>query len=96
MNSLSDVFIYIVDDWNTEAVREGTRLGFESAYVKVHKEWEIFGNTQKVNDEIHYDPDWWNGYYIAVCEKPYGFVYPEEEIDIKPLWITISGTIGET
>lgn len=95
VNTLDDVFIYIVDDWNTEAVREGTRAGFESAFIKVHKEWEMFGNIQMIDGNRHHDPDWWNGYYVAVCEKPFGFVYPEDDIDIKPLWVTISGTIGE-
>lgn len=95
LNNLSDIFIYIVDDWNTEAVRDGTRAGFEAGFVKVHKEWEIHANTQVVDGQFRYDPDWWNGYYIAVCEKPYGFLYPENNLDEKPIWIKITDTIGE-
>lgn len=94
LNNLADVFIYIVDDWNDEIVREGTRLGFESSYVKVHKEWEIFSEVKMIGKEKHYDKDWWNGYYIAVCEKPYSFFLPEQE-PTKEMWCTITDSIGE-
>jgi hypothetical protein len=94
LNNLADVFIYIVDDWNDPIVREGTRLGFESSFVKIHKEWEIFSEVKMIGKERHYDKDWWNGYYIAVCEKPFGFFLPEEEPS-KELWCSITETIGE-
>lgn len=94
LNNLADVFIYIVDDWNDETVREGTRLGFESSFVKIHKEWEIFSEVKMIGKEKHYDPNWWNGYYIAVCEKPFGFFLPEEEPS-KELWCSVTDTIGE-
>lgn len=94
INCLADVFIYIVDDWNDETVREGTRLGFESSFVKIHKEWEIFSEVKMVGREKHYDKNWWNGYYIAVCEKPFGFFMPEED-SMKELWCSVTDKIGE-
>lgn len=94
VDTLEDVFIYIVDDWNTEEVRKGTRFGFESSEIKVHKEWEIFANIQTIDGDVHYDSDWWNGYYIAVCEKSPTSVFIEDD-DVKSSWITISKTIGE-
>ena len=51
LNNLADVFIYIVDDWNDPIVREGTRLGFESSFVKIHKEWEIFSEVKMIGKE---------------------------------------------
>lgn len=95
LNNLADVFIYVVDDWNDSIVREGTRIGFQSSFVKVHKEWEIFSEVKTINKEKHYDKHWWNGYYIAVCEKPYAFMLPEENDEIKDLWCTIYDRIGE-
>ena len=60
---LDDVFIFIVDDWNSDDVKKGTRRAIDLTGVKVHKEWELPAN---------YNGDrelWWNGYYVAVCEK---------------------------
>ena len=94
INNLADVFIYIVDDWNNDIVREGTRLGFESCGVKIHKEWEIFSEVKMINNVKHYDPDWWNGYYIAVCEKPADLFMTDVEIT-KEMWCAVSDTIGE-
>ena len=94
INNLADVFIYIVDDWNNDIVREGTRLGFESCNVKIHKEWEIFSEVKYINNVKHYDPDWWNGYYIAVCEKPANSFMTDVEIS-KEMWCAVSDTIGE-
>jgi hypothetical protein len=62
---LSDVFILIVDDWNHEPVRKGTYEGFLQTNLKVHKQW-IMESTQSERY------GWWNGYYIAVCEKRTG------------------------
>lgn len=93
LNNMAECFIYIVDDWNDATVREGTKLGMESSFVKVHKEWEIFSEPKKINGETHYDKDWWNGYYIAVCQKPLDFLSPEEYTDIKPVWGTITADI---
>jgi Methyltransferase domain len=61
--TLADTFIYIVDDWNWEPSRAGTRRAIADLGLKIHKEWELF-NEGGGNKEA-----WWNGLYIAVCEK---------------------------
>ena len=95
LNCMADTFIYIVDDWNDATVREGTREGFGASFVNVVKEWEIFSTITENNGQKSYDKDWWNGYYVAVCQKPYAFLLPDDDTDIKSRWFTISDTIGE-
>lgn len=55
---MAGVFIYIADDWNHSGTRAGTPKGIAAANLKIVKSWEL----EKT-------PDWWNGLYIAVCEK---------------------------
>lgn len=61
--TLANKFIFIVDDWNHEPAREGTRKALGDLEILVHKEWELFNKGSGNRDE------WWNGLYIAVCEK---------------------------
>jgi hypothetical protein len=61
IDSMSDVFIFIVDDWNHAPARSGTKLGLEKTNVKVHKEWEL--NTEKTGK------GWHNALYVAVLSK---------------------------
>lgn len=76
-DNLSDIFILIIDDWNYDPVKVGTRLGIQETNLKIHKEWELPANSyhkQTINgQEVEiFDGDrhqWWNGYYVAVCEK---------------------------
>jgi hypothetical protein len=63
-NTLADTFIFMVDDWNWEPTRVGTRRAIADLNLKIHKEWELF-NVGGGNKE-----EWWNGLLIAVCEKP--------------------------
>lgn len=63
-DNLSDVFIFIVDDWNDEATKVGTRSAYQKTNTIVHKEWQFPTNFNRDIDS------WWNGYYVAVCEKP--------------------------
>jgi hypothetical protein len=60
---LADQFIYIVDDWNYEPARVGTRQGIEELGLTIHKEWEMFTDRNGATES------WWNGFYVAVCEK---------------------------
>ena len=60
---LEDIFILIVDDWNDERARVGTRTGFKLNNITVHKQWELFSRVNGDKDT------WWNGFYVAVCEK---------------------------
>ena len=68
INNLSDVFIFIVDDWNFPDAKIGTRLGIQETNIKIHKEWELQANVvaNYGNGDLK---NWWNGYYVAVCEK---------------------------
>lgn len=65
---LDDVFIAIVDDWNWEMVREGTRKAFKKLNYKILYEREL---PAKWNEETQsFDlENWWNGFYIAVIRR---------------------------
>lgn len=61
---LADPFVAVVDDWNWEDVREGTReafaeLGYEAAF---EVELPALSNGDLEN--------WWNGLWVAVVRKP--------------------------
>lgn len=60
---LDDVFIAIVDDWNWDQVKRGTKNAFQFLKYEILYESERFstGNGDRIN--------WWNGFYIAVVRK---------------------------
>ncbi len=58
-----DVFIAIVDDWNWEAVREGTYSAFTKLNYEICFDQALYTNKEG-------DPEsWWNGIYVAVIKK---------------------------
>ena len=62
--TLDDLFIYIVDDWNRETVREGTfkaikKLNYDILYQESLPATPEIGDTER----------WWNGLYVAVLRK---------------------------
>jgi hypothetical protein len=63
IDGMKDVFIFIVDDWNHEPAKTGTRQGLIETNLTVHKEWELPANYNGDRE------NWWNGLYVAVCEK---------------------------
>ncbi len=68
--ALDDQFIFIVDDWNWPAVRDGTRAAIAAARLNVLYSIEI----RTTQDDSHaavaqQDSDWHNGYFIAVISK---------------------------
>jgi len=63
---LDDVFIAIVDDWNWDYVKHGTRRAFDDLNLQVLWEHEV---ASPANGD---DDSWWNGYYVAVVAKPTG------------------------
>jgi hypothetical protein len=67
---LDDIFIFIVDDWNWEYVREGTKQSINSLKLKVLYEKEI----RLTNDNSHTpqplaSQTWHNGLYVCVLQK---------------------------
>jgi hypothetical protein len=60
----ADVFIAVVDDWNWERVRQGTRSAFKRLNYHIAYEQEFFTSGNNPND-------WWNGLYVAIVRKNY-------------------------
>lgn len=59
---LSDSFIFIVDDWNWQKVKDGTYRGIKESNLEILKSWELIsGGGDHEN--------WWNSWYIAVLKK---------------------------
>ncbi len=69
-NCLDDIFIYIVDDWNWDDVRNGTTKAIEKLGLKVLYERDIrltWDNTHTPSPFAN--RTWWNGIYIAILQK---------------------------
>jgi hypothetical protein len=68
---LDDVFIFIVDDWNWRAVREGTMDSFTNLKLNVLYSKEI-RTTHNDRDVIFGSTEqkaWHNGIYVAILQK---------------------------
>jgi hypothetical protein len=71
LQCMDDVFIFIVDDWNIDTVRNATNKTMQDLNVKILWEKEI----RLTNDNSHTPHDiaresWWNGIYMSVLQKP--------------------------
>jgi hypothetical protein len=67
---LDDMFIYIVDDWNWEDVRNGTLTAIQNLNLKVLYENEVrltWNNSHTPQPEA--SDTWWNGIYVAILHK---------------------------
>jgi predicted O-methyltransferase YrrM len=67
---LDDIFIFLVDDWNWEAVRNGTRKSIQDLNLTVLYEKEIrltWDNSHTLQPEAK--DTWWNGIYVAILQK---------------------------
>lgn len=69
-DSLDDVFILVVDDWNWKAVQQETKKSIQDLQLLVLYEHEI----QLTTDNSHTPFDiatksWWNGMYVAILRK---------------------------
>ena len=67
---LDDIFIFIVDDWNWQDVRDGTFNSIKKLNLSILYEREVRLTT----DDLHTPMDqakktWWNGIYVAVLQK---------------------------
>jgi hypothetical protein len=56
-------FVAIVDDWNWDRVRRGTRRAFEDLGYSVESEHEL------ITDRNGARSDWWNGLWVGVVRK---------------------------
>lgn len=61
--TLASVFIYMCDDWNMVEAQVGTKRAQTDLKLTIHKEWEL---PAEYNGDLK---GWWNGLYVAVCEK---------------------------
>jgi hypothetical protein len=60
---LDDIFVYICDDWNWEAVKKGTNRAIEEGFDVIYKE-EVTCNYNTERSE-----KWWNGMIVLVLQK---------------------------
>jgi hypothetical protein len=60
---LSDCFIFMVDDWNEDSTRIGTKIAIEELNLKTI--YEYVGKADHNGDR----KNWWNGFYISVLKK---------------------------
>lgn len=66
-SALDDVFVAVVDDWNTPGVSAGTKEAFdELGYRVAYGEVLGGGYTRGV---VHFRNPWHNGLYVAVVQK---------------------------
>jgi hypothetical protein len=56
-------FIALVDDWNWESAKIGTRRAFSDLGYRVIREWEL---PARFNGDVE---NWWNGFYVAIVQK---------------------------
>jgi hypothetical protein len=66
-NCLDDIFIFIVDDWNWNEVREGTMNSIQKLNLKVLYEKAIRLTWDNTTTEL--SNSWWNGIYVAILQK---------------------------
>lgn len=73
-NNMDDIFIYIVDDWNWDGVRNGTIQAINNLNLKILYMKEIIThNDEKSNEEWidgkYYGINWWNGMVVYLLSK---------------------------
>jgi hypothetical protein len=66
VDHMADIFILIVDDWNHPPAQTGTGLGLKETGLIIHKGWIL----PTIDNQNRCWKTWWNGVYIAICEKP--------------------------
>jgi len=70
IDKMEDIFIYLVDDWNDEPVRQGTYDAIRDLNLKNLWSHEIRltdNNTHTPSEIAH--KTWWNGIYICILQK---------------------------
>jgi hypothetical protein len=73
INNLENTFIFIVDDWNWDMVRNGTKEAISKLNLKILYEREVrttLDNTHPYQPSLKVPhPSWHNGIYVAVIQK---------------------------
>jgi hypothetical protein len=71
-NCMDDMFVFIVDDWNWQDVRDGTYASFKQLNLTVLFQKEIrtsYDNTHPPTGSKE-QVLWHNGIYVAILQKP--------------------------
>lgn len=63
VNCMDTIFIYIVDDWNWDQVRNGTYFGIEKAGLHI-------AYVRHFSSPCNGHADWWNGMAVFILQKP--------------------------
>ena len=67
---MDDIFVYIVDDWNWQDVRDGTLQSIKDLSLTILYEKEIrLTYDNSVTPEPELSSGWWNGIYVAILQK---------------------------
>ena len=64
---MDDIFIFVVDDWNWERVRNATNKSIEDLQLNVLWKKEILLSTD--NSTTHEKTTWWNGIGVFLLQK---------------------------
>jgi asparagine synthetase A len=67
IDCMDDIFIFVIDDWNWEQVRESTNKSIEDLKLKVLWKKEI--KLSDDNSTTHEKTTWWNGIGIFLLQK---------------------------
>ncbi len=68
IDTMDDTFIFIVDDWNWQQVKDGTQEGIQELGLKVL--WEKTIECEYGDEKQEFTKTWWNGMWAAVLQKP--------------------------
>jgi hypothetical protein len=70
LNCLDDIFIYIVDDWNWDQVRNGTNDAIKHWDLEVLWKKEIILTENNEHTPLNEaGPNWWNGIAVYLLKK---------------------------
>jgi hypothetical protein len=71
INSMEDVFVYIVDDINWRYIHQAAKKSIEDLKLTILFEKEIFLTQDNTHTPMHIAREsWWNGLYVGVLKKP--------------------------
>jgi predicted O-methyltransferase YrrM len=83
-------FLLVVDDWNWTKVRSGTMNGIRDAGISITASWELPAND---NGDIE---NWWNGLFVALCQRPASFSIIIPSIGRESLAWTLESVTEQT